>query len=59
VALTNVGRSRCRVEIPLGDVGGHEGRWQDLLSEKEVSAKKDRLSISLQPYDVLWLVPRM
>jgi glycosidase len=59
VALTNVGRSRCRVEIPLGDVGGHEGRWQDLLSEREISAKKDRLSIPLQPYDVLWLVPRM
>ena len=41
VTLTNVTRSRCRVEIPLRDVGGLKGPWRDLLSEKEFTAKKD------------------
>jgi sucrose phosphorylase len=57
VTLTNVTGSRCRVELPLGDVGGWEGRWQDLLSEREFGAKRDRVTIVLQPYDVLWLAP--
>jgi hypothetical protein len=46
-----------RVGIPLKDVGGFQEPWRDLLSEKEFHPKKDLLSLSLQPYDVLWLVP--
>jgi glycosidase len=57
VTLTNVTRSRCTVQIPLRDVGGSEGSWRDLLSEKEFTPKKNRLSITLQQYDVLWLIP--
>jgi len=57
VTLTNVTKFRCMVRIPLRDVGGSEGPWRDLLSEKEFSTKQDVLSITLQPYDVLWLVP--
>ncbi len=59
VTLTNVTKSGCRVEVPLSDVGGCEGRWRDLLSEREFSTKRDRLSITLQPYDVLWLIPQI
>jgi glycosidase len=57
VTLTNVTKSRCRIQIPLRDVGGSEGPWRDLLSEKRFTPKNDLLSISLQQYDVLWLVP--
>jgi glycosidase len=57
VTLTNVSKSRCMVQIPLREVGGLEGRWRDLLSEKEFKTKQDILSITLQPYDVLWLIP--
>jgi len=57
LTLTNVTRSRCKVAIPLKDLGGVEGAWRDLLSEKEFRTKRNLLSIILQPYDVLWLIP--
>jgi glucosylglycerate phosphorylase len=57
VTLTNVTKFKHRVEIPLEEMNGYKGHWQDLLSENEFSPKKERLSIPLQPYDVLWLVP--
>jgi len=57
VTLTNVTRSKCRVQIPLKEVGGRKGRWRDLLSEKEFSTKEEILSITMLPYEVLWLIP--
>ncbi|MCU0596227.1 MAG: alpha-glucosidase C-terminal domain-containing protein [Desulfobacterota bacterium] len=57
LTVTNVTRIRCRVEIPLEDVKRYQGPWHDLLSEKKINPKKDRLLITLQPYEVVWLVP--
>jgi sucrose phosphorylase len=57
VTLTNVTKFKHRVELPIEEMNGYKGPWQDLLSQKEFSPKKERLSIPLQPYDVLWLVP--
>jgi len=57
VTLTNVTKSKCRVQIPLKEVGGSKGRWRDLLSEKEFSTKEEILSITMLPYEVLWLIP--
>jgi len=58
VTLTNVTKFERRAEIPLEEANRYKGHWQDLLSEKGFSPKKERLSITLQSYDVLWLVPR-
>ena len=58
LTLTNVTRVKRRVEIPLKEIGRVQGPWRDLLSAKEFSTKKERLSITLQPYDVLWLCPQ-
>jgi sucrose phosphorylase len=57
LTVTNVTRIRRQVEIPLEDVKKSQGSWHDLLSEKKINPKKDRLLITLQPYEVLWLVP--
>ena len=57
VTLTNVTKFKRRVEILLEEMNGYKGHWEDLLSEKEFSPKKEKLSITLQPYEVLWLVP--
>lgn len=57
VALINVTQSRCRVQLPLVEVGGHSGIWRDILGEKRFKTKKDLLALSLQPYEVLWLEP--
>jgi hypothetical protein len=40
VTLTNVTKFKHRVEIPLEEMNGYKGHWQDLLSEKENSRKK-------------------
>ena len=58
LTLTNVTGSGCRVEIPLSDVGVHQDRWKDLLSERVYSTNKDLLSFTVEPYDVLWLMPQ-
>jgi hypothetical protein len=57
VTLANVTKSRCTVRPSLGDVGGSEGPWRDLLSARVFQPKQDLLAIALQPYDVLRLVP--
>jgi sucrose phosphorylase len=57
VSLTNVTNFKCTVQIPLREVGGLEGPWHDLLSGKEFSTKQGLIHVSLQPYDVLWLIP--
>ena len=57
VTLTNVTKFKHRVEIPIEEMNGYRGHWQDLLSEKKFSPKKEKLSVTLQPYEVLWLVP--
>jgi glucosylglycerate phosphorylase len=57
LTLTNVTRMKRKVEIPIEEVKRCEGPWQDLLSEKKFSPKKERLSLTLQPYEVLWLAP--
>ncbi|MBN2031786.1 MAG: alpha-glucosidase C-terminal domain-containing protein [Deltaproteobacteria bacterium] len=58
LTLTNVTRIKQRVEIAIEDVKRYEGPWQDLLSEKKVGPRKDKLLITLQPYEVLWLTPQ-
>jgi len=57
LTLTNVTKFKCRIQISLGEVGGSEGLWCDLLSAKALKTKQDLLSITLQPYDVIWLTP--
>ncbi len=34
-----------------------ETRWHDLISEKEWVATNAKLSIVLQPYAIVWLMP--
>jgi len=57
VTLTNVTKSKHRVELPIEEMNGYRGPWQDLFSEKKFSPKKEKPSVTLQPYEVLWLVP--
>ena len=57
VTLTNVTKSRCTVRVPIEEAGGSHGPWRDLLSDRVFHATPGVLSLTLQPYDVLWLVP--
>jgi sucrose phosphorylase len=57
LTMTNVTNKKCTIEIPLSDLTVEETRWYDLLNKKEWKAEKKKLSITLQPYDVVWLKP--
>ena len=57
VTLTNVTNKVSHTQIPLSDLGTEETRWCDLVSGMECMAQNQKLQITLQPYDVIWLQP--
>ncbi|MCD4842192.1 MAG: sugar phosphorylase [Methanosarcinales archaeon] len=57
LTITNVTGRECRIEIPMSDIGSSESRWYDLINRKAQSAENQKLCITLQPYDVIWLQP--
>ena len=57
LAMTNVTNNSCEIEIPPAELGVEETRWFDLVNKKEWQAKNKKLSITFEPYDVIWLKP--
>ena len=57
LTLNNVTNRVCHIEIPISDLGTNESRWYDLVSGMEWMAEDQRLYITLQPYDIIWLEP--
>lgn len=57
LTMTNVTSWVTTLEISLSEIGIQETRWYDLVSEQEWKAEEKKLSITLQPYDVIWLKP--
>ena len=57
LAMTNVAHRACSIEIPLSELTVEETRWCDIVSESHWRATNKKLSITLQPYDVVWLKP--
>jgi hypothetical protein len=45
------------VEVPLSELGIREPVWYDLVREEPYKVKNDKIEITLQPYDVIWLIP--
>ena len=56
LTITNVTNRVCTIEIPLSELNVAQTRWYDLIGEKEWIVENDKLSITLQPYDVMWLI---
>lgn len=59
VTLTNVAQSACTVAISSGEIVKFKASWLDLLSEREFRPVEGRISVTLEPYDVVWLSPRI
>ena len=55
--LTNVSSRNCQLEIPLSSIGVKETQWYDLVRQRGWIAQDQTLKMSLQPYDVVWLIP--
>ncbi len=57
LTMTNVTDRASRIEIPLSELNVQETRWYDLIGEKEWIVENEKLSVTLEPYDVVWLKP--
>ena len=57
LTMTNVTSKECRLEISLSEIESSESQWYDLINGKELSAENQMLSITLHPFDVIWLQP--
>jgi sucrose phosphorylase len=57
LTITNITHRECTIEIPLSELTLEETRWFDLLGKKEWQAARNKLTITLQPYDLMWLKP--
>ena len=57
LTMTNVTDRVCSIKIPFSELRVEEMRWYDLIGEKEYMVKNMKLSITLEPYDVIWLIP--
>jgi sucrose phosphorylase len=59
LAVTNVTDRSCRLKIPLSEVGVEEIQWYDLVGRRGWMAEDKNLDVTLLPYDVVWLIPRV
>ena len=57
LALTNVTGRVCKIEIPVSDLEVDRGHWYDFVGKRGWVAKEGKLGVTLQPYDVCWLIP--
>ena len=57
LTLTNVTPRTCQLEIPLSSIGVEETQWYDLVRQRGWIAQAQTLNLTLQPYDVVWLIP--
>ncbi len=55
LTLTNVTDRLFNIKIPLSELGTKEKYWNDLINGCEFIAEDEKLHITLEPYDVLWL----
>ncbi len=57
LTMTNVTSRVVQADISLNEVGVEWKNWYDLLGKRGWRAKGKKLSVTLQPYDVVWLIP--
>ncbi len=57
LTLTNVTNKECLIEISLSELDINETYWSDLISGMEWKAQAEKLHVTMQPYDVIWLEP--
>ena len=53
--MANVANKQIDLEISLSEVGVKSPQWFDLVKEREYDAASGKLSVTLEPYDVVWV----
>ncbi|NET33207.1 MAG: sugar phosphorylase [Cyanothece sp. SIO1E1] len=57
LALTNVTPRVCQIQIPVSELGIQENHWYGLVGQRGWMTQDQVLTVTLQPYDVVWLMP--
>jgi sucrose phosphorylase len=57
LTMTNITGRVSNIDVPLSELGVAETDWHDLVGDTERTAEDGKLSITLQPYDIMWLKP--
>lgn len=57
LTITNVTSRESQIEISLSEINSFESRWYDLIEGKSLSTENQKLTITLRPYDIIWLQP--
>lgn len=55
ISIANVTDVRRKLDIDLEKINLNFRTWRDVLSGKNFRSRKNRLSLTMKPYDVLWL----
>jgi sucrose phosphorylase len=58
LTMTNVTGRKTQIEIKLSDLNIQDHHWHDLLEDRAWVAEDNKISVTLKPYDVIWLKPR-
>jgi hypothetical protein len=56
--LINVTDDEIQVTIPMKTIQIIKQEWYDLISQDRYSFKDNNISLTLKPYDVVWLEPQ-
>lgn len=58
LSLINISDDTAQMTIPMKAVNIFRQAWHDLISQNMHKFKKEEISLTLKPYDVIWLEPQ-
>jgi len=58
LSLINVTDAQCHISIPMETIHIFKQEWCNLIDQKEYTFKEENISLTLEPYDVVWLEPQ-
>ncbi len=58
LSLINITDDEIQIAIPLKEVQVLKQEWYDLISQDKHTFKDENISLTLKPYDIVWLEPQ-
>ena len=58
LSLINVTDDEIQVTIPMKTINISKQKWYDLISQDMYTFEEEEISLTLKPYDVVWLEPQ-
>ncbi len=58
LSLINVTADQCHLSIPMETINIFNKEWYSLIDQKKHTFTAGVISLTLEPYDVVWLEPQ-